>query len=140
MTPDGTPGHRPLQWGIRSRQATMLLVVVAFLSTAYVVGAVRHSHAVNHDVSLTDQRAYLNYGRNLSETTYGFTDAHLGNRNRMPLYPILLSLVYASGLDEEEYFVRAKRLNIALSLFVLAGVWLMARGYHRPPAATQARS
>jgi hypothetical protein len=94
----------------------------------YCTGALVHLHHVNVDARRTDQSAYLDYARNMAQSHY----AYVGRRNRMPVYPFLLSLVYTRGLDADAFFIRAKYLNIALSIAVLCAVWAMLRRWLPP--------
>ena len=106
-------------WVRRGIFAALGLALVA----AYWWGAEQHLHRVNTKVWRTDQSAYLAYARNMAETNYEF----VGGRNRMPIYPFLLSQVYTPELSEEAFFVRAKYLNIVISLLVLCGTWGLMR-------------
>lgn len=108
------PGDR-LRWPRRLASAVILIV----LAGVYLVSAHRHAREVNTDMETVDQSAYMNYARKMHTTRY----AHVGDRNRMPAYPFLLSLLYREGMDDRSFFERAKRFNIALSI-VLAGVLL----------------
>jgi hypothetical protein len=97
--------------------------VVLLLLAVYCAGALYHLHRVNVDVRRTDQSAYLDCARNTAETDYAF----VGGRNRMHVYPFLLSLLYEHGLSEEAFFERAKYMNVALSIAVLCAIWAMLR-------------
>ncbi len=81
----------------------------------YLYGVRQQLLYVNTDVSQKDQRAYLESARLLKTSNY----TALTGRNRMPLYPFLLSLFYRPGLSEESFFMRGKLFNIALSLLIL---------------------
>ncbi len=96
----------------------------------YVSAALRHARVVNLDRGSTDQSAYMGYARSLAESNY----TYVGDRNRMPLYPILQSLAYDPGATAEEWFARGKALNIALSVCCLIGLFAMLR-CHLPAAA-----
>lgn len=87
----------------------------------YTYGALQQLVVVNLDMHNTDQSAYMNYGRKLRELG---TD-HVGNRNRMPVYPLLLATIYEPGMSYDAYFLRGKVLNLILSLLVLVGfLWI----------------
>ena len=45
----------------------------------------------------------------------------IGERNRMPVYPGLLALLYDPALSPDAFFERGKQINIILSLVLLAG-------------------
>jgi hypothetical protein len=77
-----------------------------------------HSQRVNVDATAYDQNGYLFYGRLLHDTQL----AYLGDRNRMPAYPFLLSLIYQPHWSEEQFFQHAKTFNILLSMALL--IWI----------------
>lgn len=93
-------------------------LAVLVLGWAYVGAAVRQGRVVNTTLENTDQAAYLEYAINIHERG----TSHVGNRNQMPLYPFLQSLVYDPGLTVEDSFARGKAFNIALSVLLLAGL------------------
>jgi hypothetical protein len=101
------------------------LVGFAILFIAlYCYGALEHSSRINLDINQGDQDAYLSYAQSLYETNYNY----VGRRNRMPLYPLLQSLVYAPDLTKNEFFTRGKSFNIALSASLLPCLfWLFKR-------------
>jgi hypothetical protein len=69
----------------------------------YGYGALEHSKRINLDVDRVDQAAYLSYARNLYETNYNY----VGGRNRMPVYPFLLSLIYSPTLHKTNFLLVA---------------------------------
>jgi hypothetical protein len=105
----------------------MGIVAVVWL---YVSAAVRQSEQVNTEMGRTDQSAYMGYARHLAESHY----TYVGNRNRMPLYPLIQSLHYQSGQADELFFARGKAVNIALSVAFLAGISLVLRSILPSPA------
>lgn len=72
-----------------------------------------------------DQAAYLSYARRMHETHY----AVAGDRNRMPVFSFLLSLVHRRGMTEEEFLNRAQLFNINLSILLLALLFLIMRRF-----------
>jgi hypothetical protein len=79
---------------------------------------------VNVDMRRIDQSAYMRYGRELRESGY----TYVGGRNRMPLYPLMLSRIYQPGMSDEAFFFRAKVFNVILSILILGGIfWLFTR-------------
>ncbi|MCA9945950.1 MAG: hypothetical protein KC449_20850, partial [Anaerolineales bacterium] len=78
---------------------------------------------VNTDRFRTDQAAYLDAAKQLKTSNY----TALTDRNRMPVYPFLLSLVYEPGLSDEAFFARGKLLNIGLSLIILPLLFFIFR-------------
>ena len=93
----------------------VMLVPLAFL---YLEGASRHGQVVNTNLNSTDQSAYMNYAGKMARSSY----ANVGDRNRMPVYPSLLSRLYRDGEPYEVFFERGKRFNTVLSLLLLATV------------------
>jgi hypothetical protein len=102
------------------------------LACLYVNGAIQQSRQVNTDMHRTDQSAYMAYAKALAESNY----TYIGDRNRMPLYPFLQSLLYEPGLSDEDFFVRGKRLNIALSVAFLIGLFFILQKHLPLMAAT----
>jgi hypothetical protein len=103
--------HAAFQWFLWG----LALLVLGWM---YVGGAVRQGRTLNTTLENTDQAAYLEYAVNLHHNGA----SHIGNRNQMPLYPFLQSLVYDPGLSIEEAFSRGKTFNTALSVLLLAAL------------------
>ena len=76
-------------------------------------------------LSRGDQAAYLAYARQMYDTHY----AVAGDRNRMPVFPFLLSLVYEPGMSEAEFLARAQSFNIDLSILLLGLFFLVVRRF-----------
>lgn len=93
------------------------------LALVYCAAAHFHIHGVNTEIVKADQAAYIGYARQMSETRYEF----VGGRNQMPVFPFLISLVDRYGITTEDLFVRAKYLNVGLSLLVLVGAFFLSR-------------
>jgi hypothetical protein len=110
----------------------MLLVV---LGTLYVAGATRHSATVNVSRARADQSGYLWDAVGIHQDRHAGTDHLIGERNRMPLYPWLLSWLYDSALTPDQYFEKAKRWNIGLSIVLLVVIGLVAHRLLPPLAA-----
>ena len=105
------------------RQIVPLLFLIATL--LYLYGARQQYLYVNVDMGRIDQSAYLEAGRLLKASNY----TALTDRNRMPVYPFLLSLLYYDGLSDEAFFARGKLLNIGLSLLILPILFWIFRKY-----------
>ena len=75
--------------------------------------------------SLGDQGAYLAYARQMYESNY----AVIGQRNRMPVFPFLLSLIYEPGLSETQFLRRAQAFNVNLSIVLLLLLFLIFRRF-----------
>ena len=74
---------------------------------------------------LGDQRAYLEYARHLYDSNYTVTE----DRNRMPVYPFLLSLLYRPEMSDDEFLVRAQTFTVTLSVLLLALLFLIWRRF-----------
>ncbi len=70
-----------------------------------------------------DQRAYATYARDLARNNYQFP----GDRNRMPLYPVLQSLHYREGMSLWRFFNEGQAINIGLSVVFLVGLYAILR-------------
>lgn len=102
--------------GLRGRQKFyFFLAVLAISVPLYLYGASKQLANINNHNYWVDQDAYINYARRLAQTDY----TYIGDFNRMPLYPYLVSFLYEKGLTENDYFYRAKVFNIALSVGLL---------------------
>ncbi len=92
----------------------MLFVVASILAIIYFGGAWIVAQE-NYKMQGKDQFAYMNYARQMHNSGYTF----VGGRNRMPVYPFILSLVYQNGMDDETFFDVSKKVNIVLSGIIL---------------------
>ncbi|HEY6066002.1 MAG TPA: hypothetical protein VIY96_07580 [Thermoanaerobaculia bacterium] len=108
------------------------VVVLGLLLALYLAGAVVQGFRVNLDPHRTDQAAYLEAAREMRASGY----SSVGDRNRMPVYPFLLSLLYRPGMTDEEFFRRGKAFNIALSVVLLVLVYAVLSKWLEPLAAT----
>lgn len=93
------------------------------LLVIYVTGAFLHAILVNKDIHSVDQSAYLNYAKMMKKTNYDY----VGDRNRMPVYPFLLSLLYHDDLNDGDFFLRGKLFNIILSIIILFALFLASK-------------
>jgi hypothetical protein len=75
--------------------------------------------------SLGDQGAYLLHAQQMHDSGYAF----VAERNRMPIYPFLLSLIYEPGLSETQFLRRAQVFNVNLSLALLLLLFLVFRKF-----------
>ena len=78
--------------------------------------------------TLGDQGAYLGYARHLYESNYTVTE----DRNRMPVYPFLLSFIYRPGMTEDEFLVRAQGFTVNLSIVLLLLLFFIYRKFFPP--------
>jgi hypothetical protein len=72
-----------------------------------------------------DQAAYLAYAQRMHDSAYTV----VGERNRMPVFPFLLSLIYQPGLSEAQFLARAQSFNINLSILILLLLFLIFRKF-----------
>ena len=110
----------------KTLRIALFALLAALLIALYLHGAnVQLKTNTDHDA--VDQGAYINYAKNLYRSHY----TYIGGRARMPLYPLLLSVLYVHhpGATEQEIFRRGKWLGVALSLFVLAAILPILRRY-----------
>src|SRR5688572_4789688 len=100
-----------------------LLLALGWL---YVAGAMRHGAQVNVSRVRADQSGYLWDAVAIHQDRQAGTDRLIGERNRMPLYPWLLSWLYEPALNPDQFFDKAKRWNIGLSLVLLVVIGVTA--------------
>jgi hypothetical protein len=113
-----------------SRPRTIALIVLAILAV-YGFEAHHRRQEKSTPAVLGDQSAYLGYARHLYESNYTVTE----DRNRMPVYPFLLSLIYRPGMTEDEFLVRAQSFTVNLSVLLLLGLYFLFRNYFPPRPA-----
>jgi hypothetical protein len=97
-----------------------LALVAAGLAVFYYAGATEHAERVNTARGRADQSGYLWDAVAIHKDRHGGPSTLIGERNRMPVYPWLLSWLYDPALTPDQFFEKAKRWNIALSLVLLA--------------------
>ncbi|HYJ06381.1 MAG TPA: hypothetical protein VEX43_14695 [Chthoniobacterales bacterium] len=115
------PGKRLL------RQRSVAIVVLLIL-TIYGFEAHARRRALSTPPSMGDQGAYLGYARHLYESNYTVVE----DRNRMPVFPFLLSLLYEPGLSETQFLKRAQAFNVNLSILLLLLLFLIFRRFFPP--------
>jgi hypothetical protein len=104
-------------------------VVLLSLAAFYYAGATAHSRALNTLRGRADQSGYLWDAVAIYNGRHGGPDILIGERNRMPVYPWLLSWLYDPALSPDEFFDLGKKWNIRLSLVLLLGLWIVVRRY-----------
>ena len=72
-----------------------------------------------------DQGAYIAYAKQMRDSHY----TAVGDRNRMPVFPFLLSLIYRPGMSEKEFLNSAQAFNVNLSIVLLLFLWLIFRKF-----------
>ena len=103
---------------------TVALIVLVILAI-YGIEAHGRRHEKPAPATLGDQDAYLGYARHMYESNYTVTE----NRNRMPVYPFLLSLIYRPGMTEDEFLVRAQSFTVNLSIVLLLLLFFIFRKF-----------
>lgn len=109
------------------RPRTVALIVLAILAV-YAFEAHYRRQEKSTPAALGDQSAYLGYARHLYESNYTVTE----DRNRMPVYPFLLSLIYRPGMTEDEFLGRAQSFTVNLSILLLLGLYFVFRKFFPP--------
>ena len=108
-----------------------IAIIVLLILTIYGFEAHARRRAKSTPATLGDQGAYLAYARHLSESNYTVVE----DRNRMPVYPFLLSLIYRPGLSETEFLTRAQTFNVNLSILLLLLLFFVFRKFFQPLSA-----
>ena len=115
----------PLMHFLRRRGVA---IAVLLILTIYGFEAHARRRALSTPPGLGDQAAYLGYARHLYESNYTVVE----DRNRMPVFPFLLSLIYEPGLSEMQFLRRAQAFNVNLSIFLLLLLFLVFRRFFSP--------
>ena len=106
---------------LRWRRSLFVLALLAILSI-YALEANGRRRAFPTAFDHADQSAYLHYAKKMRESGYAF----VGDRNRMPVFPFLLSRLYRPGESEADILARAQTgcviLSVAL-LLILAAIF-----------------
>lgn len=117
-----------------TRRGTLTWILVVFWlisATGFVVAALRQKERLNLSATAGGQMPYLVYAQDVAvDGLFG----HFGDRNRMPLVPVLVSLVYDA--DWLRFANRASWLAIGLSLALLAAMACIAYRNLSPLMAT----
>ena len=111
----------------------MLLLFIPLLAL-FLWGVNCQSSQVNIDMNTIDQDAYRNYTKQIVESNY----QHIGDRNRMPIYPHIMSIFYHPPMSDDALFAVAKQANTVISLIVLAVALAIFRHYVPWPDAITA--
>jgi hypothetical protein len=102
-----------------------LAVVVLVILAVYGFEAHARRQLVSSPARSGDQAAYLAYAQQMYDSGY----AVVGDRNRMPVFPFLLSLIYHPSLSETEFLERAQTFNVNLSILLLLLLFLIFRKF-----------
>jgi hypothetical protein len=112
----------------RFPQPRMVALIVLAILAVYAFEAHHRRQEKSTPAALGDQSAYLGYARHLYESNYTVTE----DRNRMPVYPFLLSLIYRPGMTEDEFLGRAQSFTVNLSVLLLLGLYFVFRKFFPP--------
>jgi 4-amino-4-deoxy-L-arabinose transferase-like glycosyltransferase len=110
---------------LRRRGVALLVLIIL---TAYGFEAHARRRVKSAPITLGDQDAYLGYARHLYESNYTVVE----DRNRMPVYPFLLSLIYKPGMTDAEFLARAQTFTVNLSIFLLLLLFFVFRRFFSP--------
>jgi hypothetical protein len=105
-----------------------IALIVLLILTIYGFEAHARRRAIPLPATMGDQSAYLTHARQLYESNYTVVE----DRNRMPVFPFLLSLIYRPGLSETEFLTRAQTFNVNLSIGLLLLLFLIFRRFFPP--------
>jgi hypothetical protein len=109
------PAHARLTNPIVALLVIGILAVYAFDAHKARARIPRQPHA--------DEAAYLQYAKHLRLSHYKYE----GDRNRMPVYPFLLSTLYRVGMDDEEFLIKARIFNVNLTIVLLLALFCVFR-------------
>jgi hypothetical protein len=108
------------------RRTVALIVLLILVVYGIEAHARRQEKAI--PANLGDQSAYLAYARHLYESNYTVIE----DRNRVPVYPFLLSLIYRPGMTEDEFLSRAQAFTLNLSIVLLIPLFFVLRKFLPP--------
>lgn len=114
--------------GTNIKYIVVFALVFGLAVTIFIWGATQQSIHVNTDMTSTDQSSYMNYAKNMAETNYQF----VGGRNRMPVYPALMSLFYNEKMSDQEFFNRGKKVGITIGVICSIIVFFIFKQATRP--------
>jgi hypothetical protein len=112
----------------RFPQPRVVALLVLAILAVYAFEAHHRRQEKSTPAALGDQSAYLGYARHLYESNYTVTE----DRNRMPVYPFLLSLIYRPGMTEDEFLSLAQSFTVNLSILLLLGLYFVFRKFFPP--------
>jgi len=96
------------------------MIGVSIVLTMGIVGSYLYGVSIQNELNVAwtsgDQKAYVNFVREVSESDFTYT----GQRNRMPLFPYIQALAYSPSLDDDALFERGKQVNTVISVVSLA--------------------
>jgi len=107
------------------RRPGFTVVIVVVILGVYGLEAHARREVIVTSANHSDQAAYLAYAQQMHDSGYTV----VGRRNRMPVFPFLLSLIYRPGLSETQFLTRAQLFNINLSILILLLLFLIFRKF-----------
>ncbi len=113
-----------------------IVAAVVGLVVFYHAGATEHARMVNTERTRADQSGYLWDAVAIHTDRHGGPSTLIGERNRMPVYPWLLSWLYDPAMTPDQFFAVAKAWNIRASLILLAAFAAIAFRRLPPLVAT----
>jgi hypothetical protein len=105
----------------RNLSLTALLLVLGF----FYVNSTLHYSMVNREYWLSDQEAYLQFAKAVKVNGFPYS----GDRNFMPAYPYLQAVFLNPTADIAVAYANGKLVNIALSLALLIGLFLIVHKF-----------
>jgi hypothetical protein len=104
-----------------------VLVVCSLLGLAYFYfqADLKHAEFINTSASFSDEGNYLTLIKEARRLNFRYT----GDQNRMPGYVFFQALFVHPGMSDAELFEQGKRINILLSLVLLAFLFLIFLKY-----------
>lgn len=143
-------------WRLNPRQTllfaarwTVGLMVIAILAYVFYRGAELNARVVNKSSRPGDQSSYLDYAKDIYNNRHDSKSNILGDRNRMPLYPLYLSYYWDPQKmpdirdgqrlrfgQRDLFFEAAKIANIYLAIGLLITLFFVLRAILPPLAAT----
>ncbi|MFT5193995.1 MAG: hypothetical protein ACI85U_001001 [Candidatus Promineifilaceae bacterium] len=113
---------------ITKKQLLIWVPLLGLASAIFVWGARQQSVLVNIDMSSTDQSAYMEDARKIANMRFQF----VGGRNRMPLYPTLMSFFYTDGMSNDTFFAIGKNIGVGIGLLCLAVFYFLISQVAQP--------
>ena len=93
------------------RRRGFIVVTVLVILGVYGLEAQVRREVIVTPANQSDQAAYLAYAKQMHDSGYTV----IGRRNRMPVFPFLLSLIYRPGLSETQFLTRAQSFKLPWS-------------------------
>jgi hypothetical protein len=87
----------------------------------YLYWGINHAITVNQNPLSSDQHAYLSIAQQAYETDFQY----YGDRNRMPIYPDLLALIYRPDMSNDVFFLLGKIFSVLFSFMLLLSLLLI---------------